>query len=993
MSDFRDSAPAQLCGCCDGIRAETPAAVYNRPALGQIAYRVGVYASFRASMLAALSKPEYVALGGLTTRDEGDFSIALLDAWALVSDIFTFYQERAANEAYIRTATQSRSVFELARLVGYQPSPGVAASGLVAFFLNDAPGAPDPVLIAAASRVQSTPAPGQTPQTFETSADLIAYVAHNALAATATVPIDLQSLTAGAGTSAAPALWLVGTATGLKTGDGVLFISDACIADPDSAEWTFCHVADITLDAANQRTRLTLDKPLDAALESASNVTLYAMRKRASLFGYNAPDPKMLADQTLAHFPAGTFVTQNLSGRRTGMLEADVTSRVSMAMKEVVNTGTTTAPATAASSEIKDWYFGSASTKLTLDQVYQGIVQSGSNAGPAWIVLTNDAGAQWFYQVSAVTEGAFARYAISAKATELTLNAPAASQAFTNLSKFAGENLRGAVAFVQSESLPVAQQPLTESVLDASTDAGPFLQDGILAPVSGLSVDVIGGQRLTAGRMLAISGKRLRLSITDDGAYLMPADGQDPIAVKPGDTFLLDAYPPVQATLPPALQTVDASAASIAWSVFTLTGQPGTLYADPALVVLAPSDKNDLVVTEAAVLDHIDKNGTTSTLHFTAALTRIYDRATFVVNANVVEASNGQTVNELLGNGDGSHAGQTFTLKQMPLTYTSASSSEGVQSTLEIWVHEMRWQEVPSLLDQPRSAHVFVTRVAQDGSVTVQFGDGINGARLPTGQTNVRAVYRKGIGVAGNVPVGQLNQPLDRPAGLKSANNPAPASGGADPATLADARRSAPLHVLTLDRVVSLDDYENYALAFGGIALALATWTWFGRTRGVFVTVAGAGGDVLDPAGTTLGNLVASYRRLGSPYVPIRAMSYKPRWFRLGGNVKVDDATYDPPAVLAAVCDALAQAFGFGSRALGAGVAQSSVVETVMQVPGVLAVQLNVFNRTDQGVAAGTPPANFLSAYAPLPGERQAILPAELLMLDTSSLKGMKVWS
>ena len=124
------------------------------------------------------------------------------------------------------------------------------------------------------------------------------------------------------------------------------------------------------------------------------------------------------------------------------------------------------------------------------------------------------------------------------------------------------------------------------------------------------------------------------------------------------------------------------------------------------------------------------------------------------------------------------------------------------------------------------------------------------------------------------MPAGQLNQPLDRPAGLKSACNPAPASGGADPATLADARTSAPLHVLTLERVVSLEDYENYALAFSGIAKALATWTWFGRTRGVFVTVTGAGGDVLDPAGTTLANLVAAYRRYGSPYVPIRAMDW-----------------------------------------------------------------------------------------------------------------------
>ena len=65
---------------------------------------------------------------------------------------------------------QPRSVFELARLVGYQPSPGVAASAPLAFTLNDAQGAPDPAVIPAGTRVQSVPAPGQPPATFETEA-------------------------------------------------------------------------------------------------------------------------------------------------------------------------------------------------------------------------------------------------------------------------------------------------------------------------------------------------------------------------------------------------------------------------------------------------------------------------------------------------------------------------------------------------------------------------------------------------------------------------------------------------------------------------------------------------------------------------------------------------------------------------------------------------------------------------------------------------------
>jgi hypothetical protein len=92
---------AQLCGCCAGVTQDTPVAVVNRPALPAISYRIGTYATFMASMQAALSSSSYPALASLKTRDPGDFSIALIDAWAEVLDIITFYTERLANEAYL----------------------------------------------------------------------------------------------------------------------------------------------------------------------------------------------------------------------------------------------------------------------------------------------------------------------------------------------------------------------------------------------------------------------------------------------------------------------------------------------------------------------------------------------------------------------------------------------------------------------------------------------------------------------------------------------------------------------------------------------------------------------------------------------------------------------------------------------------------------------------------------------------------------------------
>src|ERR1700735_1759808 len=99
-----------VCGCCAGIAVEAPQAEFNRPGLPAIAYRTGTWSSFKSSMLARLSSSDYPALAALKTRDDDDFSIALVDASAMMLDVLTFYQERLANESYLRTATQLASL-------------------------------------------------------------------------------------------------------------------------------------------------------------------------------------------------------------------------------------------------------------------------------------------------------------------------------------------------------------------------------------------------------------------------------------------------------------------------------------------------------------------------------------------------------------------------------------------------------------------------------------------------------------------------------------------------------------------------------------------------------------------------------------------------------------------------------------------------------------------------------------------------------------------
>jgi hypothetical protein len=63
-------------------------------------------------------------------------------------------------------------------------------------------------------------------------------------------------------------------------------------------------------------------------------------------------------------------------------------------------------------------------------------------------------------------------------------------------------------------------------------------------------------------------------------------------------------------------------------------------------------------------------------------------------------------------------------------------------------VNDILWHEVADFYGHGSQERIYVTRRDDPGNTTVIFGDGKTGARLPTGQENVTAKYRKGIGLA-----------------------------------------------------------------------------------------------------------------------------------------------------------------------------------------------------------------------------------------------------
>ncbi len=776
------SAGPATCGCCGGLALSTPLPIENRPGLSAVAYRIGTHPAFKASLLARLAESDHPALQRLATREDDDFAIALCDGWATIANVLTFYQERIANESWLRTATERRSVRELARLIDYALRPGVAASTTLAFTIESAAGAPEETLVPRGTKIMSVPGPGEVPQTFETTADLTARGAWNLLRALSTRPGEIA---AGDVTAA-----IAGVGTGLAVGDRVLFLGAGRQASATSSDWQVRTLTDVHVDRDLGQTILTWADPLPAL---AAPVEVRPLAVRSGLFGAAAPDPRSLAEQTHTAYAA------------------DIVS----------------SPAGAP----LDWTFALDSPHIYLDTALPSIL-----AG-ARVLLENEGGTTRLYDVTAARTLGRSAYTLSLRATRLSVT-PA-----TDLDLYHGTDLRGSSAFVAGAALPLAQLPRTDP-----------------AELSAIVLDRV--VDLPVGRLLLVQG-------TD------AATGEEA-----GETVTLQAVEP--------------------W-------------------------------------------GATSRILLASNLRHAYLPQTVTILGNVAPATHGETVREAVGGGDASKPFQRMRLRQAPLTYVPARTASGAASTLELRVNGLLWKEVRSLYEAGPRDRVYTARQQEDGSTVVEFGDGVNGARPPTGRENVTAAYRKGTGLDGLLASGQLSQLITRPLGAKAVANPFATEGAEAPETVAAARANCTLTIHTLDRVVSLQDYEDFARAYGGIAKALATWFWNGKRRGVFLTVAGADGQAIGDGAELRANLIGALRDAGDPRVPVDVRSYVDR--RFGARITVATAADRVrETVLDAVRAAVLERFGFEARALGQPVTIDGVLAAVQRVNGVVAANITRLN-------------------------------------------------
>jgi Baseplate J-like protein len=914
------------CGCGAGTARATPLAVANRPGLSAVAYRPGTHSAFLRSLLAALSTADRPALRGLSAR-EGDWTVALLDAWSAVADVLTFYGERIANEAYLRTATERLSILELARAVGYELAPGVAAATMLAFTVEDAPGAPSRTEVPAGTRVQSVPGPGERPQTFETTEPLHARAAWNVLR-----PRRTRAWSPG---PADTAVRVRGVGTGVRAGDLLLVVGAERLLSTTDPRWAVRTVTAAEADPLTQTTLVRWDTPLGVRQDGTAqplpcvDPQVVLLRTRATAFGNDAPDWRLLPPETKRIFYTPPSQGPADPGQWPGFTLSAITAAANGTPDDQV---------------------------AYLDAVHPGLTAGG------WTFWQGPTGTA-LYHVQEVRTGYASGFTLSGHVTRLAVDAPLTpfNNAVRQLQLWGG-----------SERLQPAETAIPHAVRGDRVEL-----DGI-------------AEGLDEGRRLLFVGQPARVRARAAGIHF--DDGEGTRTLQQGEVLALVGAP-APPDCPPLPEIEGASAPRYGdcpdcggemtmpreWRLRDAKGREGRAWAAWADFDVLAADPDEAAASELAVVHQVLEQGGRSVVVLREPLRGAYDRGALQVHGNVAPATHGETVREVLGSGDAGRAWQRFGLRQPPLTHVHAAESGGRRSTLEVWVDGIRWDEAPTLFGRGPRERLFSAQQDAEGGTRVQFGDGRNGARLPSGRENVAAVYRRGIGREGNVAAGQLSLLLTRPLGIRSVANPLPATGGDDPETLERARENAPLTVLTLDRIVSLRDYEDFARTFAGVAKAMATWTWSGRGRGVLVTVAGPQGDAVPDGGPVQTALRAALARYGDALIPVEVRAYRPARFRVSAGLRAHPA-HDPARVLAAAQEALRARFSFAARAFGQGVALSEVIAALQEVPGVAAVDVDLLYRADEDEPAFH--TRLLAAF-PAPGAAaQGAQPAELLTLD-----------
>jgi hypothetical protein len=278
-----------ICPCEGFIH---PTAIFNPSSRNQIDYRVGDYHTFRRALLLSLTDENGNSLETELTNwkadGKGDLALQIVEWWAYLADILTFYSDRIANNTYLRTIDLPENIQRLIRILGYRPRPGIGASGVLAALTNNA----TPFTLPAGFQIQSKPGPGKQPQIFELNQDTI--VGNETIQlpdVVSALPTDDPSLIVNGG------VLLKGTVTSVKVGDRLLLLEKDW--DGTDRNYALVTVREIKPEKNPQgkvNTRIVFTNPPNNLIDPADTYRLLKSSQFTSLWTY--PSTTVITNST-----------------------------------------------------------------------------------------------------------------------------------------------------------------------------------------------------------------------------------------------------------------------------------------------------------------------------------------------------------------------------------------------------------------------------------------------------------------------------------------------------------------------------------------------------------------------------------------------------------------------------------------------------------------------------------------------------------------------
>ena len=717
----------KICCPCDAFDLPgKPEIAAGLPALPR---QLAGFVEYRLAMLRDI--PLHPALLQWRARSGDDLGIMLLEMWAYTLDILAFYDERIANETYLRTAVLRPSLRKLVELIGYQPRPALAASVVLGAIADGN----RIVKLPPGTGFRSDAFDGEPPQVFETEVEHTIHRLKNQ--------------------------WTLGPVREKTVSDRLLLEAGAA--------------------------RLTRDQivvfvwPAFQTGVTSNVVTGFRLGERQS---FKSAAGKVVAAKKVEARDGQTYVELTVDPA------PQINPKVRLADVQALSP-TLSAALTIPGAVISGGTIFQTSTQSGVGQFGQAIDSARKAAQSAGVIFRTSA------QSSVVQSGA----------------------GFTNGAQNGGQlsiiRLDAVYRQIQQGALILISrgQEFRLFEVDAASEREVPVSGQVNIPVTELEIfPALPSEWRNALRSLTV-----HFNLVDGGRLTRVAKTE-----LVSDDFAPPGLP-IEGLVEPIPESIN---------------KPSSLLLRDAV---------DNGVFAGGTVD-INEGGAgrvnlaPNTPPFTPGL-----RAPVTVYGNPVRATRGESVfDEVLGSGDASRSFQSFALGNKPLTYINdLAAPNGRRSTLEAHVNGIKWREATSFFGVGPDDEVYIVRQNDEGESVVTFGDGITGARLPTGVDNITATYRFGAGAA-KPPAGAISQ-LARPVeGLRRVVNPVAAGGGADADQPKDIRKNAPNSALILGRAVSIADFDALAREFGGVINAHVEWAWDeSRQRAVvMVWFISDGGDI-----------------------------------------------------------------------------------------------------------------------------------------------------